>query len=131
MRWCSIGRLASLLACVSCGSGGASLPDPGPDAGVDPSGMFGAISPQELGEICDWYAGRLGGYGRARSCGGFNATVPSTQAACASDLAKAVDCTVAEFESCIDAMIAGPCVAGAIPAGCIGLVSCGLQSQTM
>jgi len=129
MRWPAGWRWVLALGCLSCGGGGASLPDPGPDAGVDPSGMFGAISPQETGEICDWYAGRLCGYGRQRSCGGFNSTVPSTQAACITDLNMAVDCTVGEFESCIDAMIAGPCVAGEIPSGCVDLVSCGLQSQ--
>jgi hypothetical protein len=131
MRWSALGSLALLFGCVSCGGAGASLPDPGPDAGVDPSGMFGAISPQEMDEICDWFAGRLGGYGRERSCGGFNATVPSTQAGCVADLDMGVDCTVGEFESCIDAMIAGPCVAGDVPIGCVDFVSCGLESQGM
>jgi hypothetical protein len=116
--------LGILWSCAPGCGGGATLPDPGPDAGIDPSQDLSTTPPAELGMLCDWLAGRLGGYGRSRSCGGSNLSSPADQAACVTELQTApTTCTAGDLEGCTDAVLAGPCVAGAIPAGCFNLLS--------
>jgi hypothetical protein len=123
--WISLGGLASLGIClVGCGSGeGRELPDPGPDAGIDPSTPLSGLTPGEEIELCQWIAGRLGGYDRRVTCsdGDFISSKPScpsppTPFACYD--------TVGEMESCING-IAGGCTA--LPSTCLSvLLDCGM-----
>lgn len=66
--------------------------------------------PAERGMLCDWNAGRLGGYGCKTSCdGGVGVTVKADQAACKAAFKDTCEATVTEFEDCTKAMAANPC----------------------
>jgi len=116
--------------CVSCGEGGVTLPDPGPDAGVDRSQTFGGASAAQLGTFCDWTAGRLGGYGRSATCGGVTLRSPAGgQSECVTTLQQVpASCpvTIGEYQDCVNAIVMGPCTAGAIPQQCLSLFVCAM-----
>ena len=119
--------VAALAICPgACGGSSPTLPDPGPDAGIDPSQRVPEVPPADLAAFCDWMAGRLGGYGRQRSCGDVRLSSPSDQAACVKTLQMvSVVCAIGDLESCANAVVSGPCMAGVVPGGCANLVSCG------
>ena len=112
------------------GGGDPSLPDPGPDAGLDPAQGVKGSSTAELATICDWTAGRLGGYGRSTMCGDISIhSPPGGQAACLMAFEQMpVTCAVTfgQYEDCVNAAVMGPCVSGVFPAPCVPLLSCAM-----
>jgi hypothetical protein len=128
----SVALLLPMLLLAGCGSGlPPALPDPGPDAGLDGSSstLLVSLTPSDLAGLCDWTAGRVGGYGRRRVCGGLTLTAPANQMTCVTGFGSvqpSCTATVADFEGCVNAAIDGPCTAGAIPAACFFLLSCGM-----
>jgi hypothetical protein len=92
---------------ISCGGGGRELPDPGPDAGVDPSTTLSNATPAEQMQICEWIAGRLGGYGRRVTCS--DGDYLSDAASCANLPPDPTDCyhTIGEVESCVNGVVGG------------------------
>jgi hypothetical protein len=119
---------AALVA--ACGDGGMTLPDPGPDAGVDRSQTLGGASAAQLGLFCDWNAGRLGGYGRSATCGGVTVRSPAGgRSECVTTLQQipaSCPVTIGEFQDCVNAIVMGPCTAGAVPQQCVSLFVCAM-----
>ena len=118
-----------MFVLVACGSGAPALPDPGPDAGLDGSTPLVSLTPSEVASLCDWSAGRVGGYGRRRVCGGLTITTAANQATCVTNISgvdPSCTATLGDFEGCVNAAIDGPCTAGAIPSACFFVFSCGM-----
>ena len=134
MRLALAAAAVAIVSCFSaCDSGSsASLPDPGPSTGLDTTAPIAGLSPVEDATLCDWVAGRLGGYGRTRTCGDAKVSSPATQAACVSDfesLTTGCPITVGDLQSCVNASLAGPCPSGSLPADCFNLIGDGLSSS--
>ena len=120
----------ALAVAAACGSGsGRTLPDPGPDAGLDRTKLLTAASASDVAVLCDWTAGRVGGYSMRHVCGGLTLTTPANQAMCVSGFGTidpSCTATLGDFEDCVNAGINGPCTAGSIPAACLFLLFCGM-----
>ena len=84
----------------------------GSHAPIDSTRLLGTLTDREWGQICDWEADRLGGYGHPASCeANFTPMAPPDQARCVSAvrITEPCDLTVASFERCIDQRVANPC----------------------
>jgi hypothetical protein len=93
---------AALLAVLSvsgCGGG-----DGGP-AGVDGNKQISATTQTEKESLCDWVAGKLGGYGTAQTCQESLIEAPADKADCLSGFPSCA-IKVSQFESCIEKIIA-------------------------
>jgi len=114
------------LALGSCN--GQGWTDPGPDAGVDRTHAVAGASFDDQIRLCDWLAGRLGGYNRTRKCGQIPITSGPNQSACIASLEDitTAECTFnfGEFEDCLNAIINGPCTDDDIPRACYILADC-------
>jgi hypothetical protein len=120
--------IASLLS-SSCGDGGATLPDPGPTSSLNTTSTIYGLSATDDATLCEWLAGRLGGYGRSQKCGETTVSSPSSEAQCVSVFDSfSADCpiTVGDFQGCVNVVVTGTCPSGSIPAACANLVSLGL-----
>lgn len=83
-------------------------------SGVSGTKTMGQLSDAEKGTLCDWQAGRSGGYACKHTCdGGTSTTNKASQAACKSALKATCPATVAEAEACIAAIASDPCNLGA------------------
>jgi hypothetical protein len=114
------------LGLAACGSSEApATPDPVPP-GLDPADGLLQLSTADTAKLCDWVAQELGGYGgRSKACGEITLTSYANQATCISVFqAEPIICTVGGLESCVNAVIVGPCQAGFVPAGCESILSC-------
>ncbi|CAN5728729.1 hypothetical protein BH11MYX4_BH11MYX4_15550 [soil metagenome] len=82
-------------------------------SGVGGTKTIGELSDTEKGLLCDWQAGRAGGYGCTRTCdGGVSTTNKANRAACTTSLKATCPATVAEAEACIAAIANDPCNLG-------------------
>jgi hypothetical protein len=84
------------------GAPDANLPD------IDPNADTTTLTNMQLGELCDWAVGELGGYGTTTKCvhngGGLMSVVnPQNQAMCIATAFKFYcSVTVGEYEGCIE-----------------------------
>jgi hypothetical protein len=90
------------------GSSGSATTAP-----LDPSATLPSLSAAQKGELCDWVASRLGGYGTTTSCpGGTGIMVAANQADCVAGLAVSADscqATVQDEYNCINSVVQLPC----------------------
>jgi hypothetical protein len=120
---------AGLLLAAACGGGdgSGSLPDPGPTSGIDPSTPLDLLTPAQATTLCQWTAGRIGGYSRSISCGNGNYLSSESSAGCDSAGGMVAGCTetVRTVEACVNGVVdQAPCTGLPIP--CINLiVDCG------
>jgi hypothetical protein len=116
-----------LVLVLGSACGGQGWTDPGPDIDVDPTHQVSGSSFDDRVRACDWLAGRLGGYGRNRTCGDITFTSTPSQSQCTAFLASlSAECalTYGELAACTNALINGPCAAGTTPDACYALVAC-------
>jgi hypothetical protein len=107
--------------------GGQGWTDPGPDAGIDRTHQVAGSSFDDRVRLCDWLAGRLGGYNRSRTCGMIPFTSTPNQSQCTTGLANTpAECTLTygELEDCMNALINGPCAADTVPSACDAVAAC-------
>src|SRR5579872_5795558 len=105
---------AAGLAVGGCGGGtGAS--------GVASDKRIDSLSPAERGALCDYQAGRFGGYGKSMDCGGgLSIDAPDSQAACVAQFPPTCAATVADFEACENQISCS----NVIPPACASLLGC-------
>jgi hypothetical protein len=124
---CVVALVSSALAGCGGGSGGGDLPDPGPDAGIDPTTPLSTLTPAQQEELCQWVAGRFHGYGRRITCtDGDYLTSQSSCSASPEASTFSADCedTIGDIEDCINSAVGG---CPALPDECISLlVDCGM-----
>jgi hypothetical protein len=92
--------LLAVLSVSGCGGGSDSGP-----AGVDGSKQISDLSLAEEEALCDWFAGKAGGYGKPKTCAEGFISAPADKAECIADFP---DCSVkvSVFESCIEKIMA-------------------------
>jgi hypothetical protein len=90
--------LATMMA-AGCGGG-----DGGP-AGVDGTKQISAASASDKAALCDWFAGKVGGYGTPSTCADGFIEAPPTKQECL-DSFPSCAVTVSQFEDCIDTIVA-------------------------
>jgi hypothetical protein len=116
------GALAGLL--LACSDGSGSLPDPGPTSGIDPHTMLAMLTSEQATTLCQWTAGRMGGYSRTISCGQNNTLSSQSALGCDSAGTMLYACntsTVGTVEACVNDVVAqSPCTA--YPPPCINLI---------
>jgi hypothetical protein len=122
-----------LLASCDGDDSGPALPDPGPDSGLDPSQAMIDLTEEEVGTLCDWGAGRFGGYNRGRTCsdGSYLGSQKSRQA-CVNDWKNApASCTatVGKIEDCINGTVKATTCTG-VDFNCFELLFCALKIPT-
>ena len=122
--------LITTLSVASCGDGGgATLPDPGRSSGLDTTTTIYGLSAADDATLCDWAAGRLGGYGRSRQCGVITISTPASEAECVSvfqSFSAVCPITVLDFQDCLNTAVDGPCPSGSIPGACSNFAYGGL-----
>jgi hypothetical protein len=117
--------LVLVLVLGSCG--GQGWTDPGPDIDVDPTHQVSGSGFDDRVRLCDWMAGRLGGYDHTRTCGEVTFTSAPNQSQCTTFLASIPsECTLTygELAGCVNALINGPCPAGTVPEACYAVGDC-------
>jgi hypothetical protein len=103
-----VAAFAAQWSAIGCGSGGSSG---GPPPPIDRSTEIVAISATEHGELCDWAAAELGGYGSMVSCGN-DVTVgayPSHDACVGQSFQSGCTATVGQYEDCVTAAAPSLC----------------------
>jgi hypothetical protein len=114
--------LAGLL--LACGGGSSSIPDPGPTSGIDPMTVLNMLTPAQATTLCQWTAGRLGGYSRTISCGQNTSFSSQSDLECTSGGTMLYACstsTVRTVEACVNGVVAQtPCTT--YPPPCVNLV---------
>jgi hypothetical protein len=98
-------------------------------SGLDPSKKISALSDAELGQLCDWTAARLGGYGTTKQCpGGITIRNRADRAACVGGTDRtAATCTatVAQAEACVLLQVQDICsLASLSNPNCQALLGC-------
>ncbi|HMA91525.1 MAG TPA: hypothetical protein VKP30_02520 [Polyangiaceae bacterium] len=132
----SLGASLAVALFVSWGCGGSDdeardLPPPGPPpAEIDPARMLNALTAPEKGELCDWQASQIGGYGSSPTCkDGSPVTVAKSQNACIQAMPTSASCdaTVQDLIDCIYRVATEPCQSTLFMSDeCDPLVSCAL-----
>jgi hypothetical protein len=123
-RWKGGGLVAvltgALLGASACGSGA----DPGPSSGLPRDAAVKTLSPADEGTLCDWVAGRIGGYSHRITCanGNFVMAAMSRMACEQGQATSTCNYTVGQVEDCTNATIAAPCAG--IAAACQPLIFC-------
>jgi hypothetical protein len=83
-----------LAGCGSSGGGSTS-------SGVDTTKRLDSLSAAEKGQMCDWIASKMGGYGASKSCGAdLTLEAPASQAECVAEMPATCAATVAQLEAC-------------------------------
>jgi hypothetical protein len=94
---------------------------------VDPTTMLASLTSADHQELCNWVAGRLGGWGASVMCSdGDTFSGPASESSCAQQSMSAVTCTetVADLQDCINQIVGG---CQAIPVTCLNLLfDCGM-----
>ena len=117
----------SLFACAcSDNDDGRSLPDPGPVSGVDRETPYAMVPPDELDMLCEWTAGRIGGWGHRATCGdGSYLTASRSLAECHASYSNFdfEECpyVVGDLEDCVNGIVDG---CPSLPSSCLDLASC-------
>jgi hypothetical protein len=113
---------------AGCGSSssGSALPDPGPSSGLGRTTPLSSLTPMQRAQLCDWSAGRFGGWGVTKTCANGNTlTSAQSEATCTYQLGNASSsctATVGNVEDCIDDAVPA---CQAIPVPCLDLIACG------
>jgi hypothetical protein len=119
---CEAGAFLGLLLAVACSSDSNSIQDPGPVSGIDPTTMLNMLTPAQAATLCQWTAGRMGGYSRTISCGQESWSSQSNLGCQAAGMTiYACTGTVGTVEGCVNALVGpGPCTQ--LPVPCVNLV---------
>lgn len=105
-----------------------TTPTTTPTSGVSGTKTVGELSAVEAGTLCDWAAGREGGYGCKHTCTGGTSTTNKSAAACNNVFKATCPATVAQVEACTVAISADPCdLTVALGAACKPLTQAGCQ----
>jgi hypothetical protein len=122
MRWLSIALVSMLAAC-----GGSSEDDGGGSSGLDPDERVVTLDDTEVGVMCDWVSGQLGGYGHEFACeNGQTVRTQASREECVSstrDLDESCPVTVTDYEDCTNALDGDLCGLLSEPA-CLPLFEC-------
>ena len=101
---------------------------PGVRSGLDPARRVASLGDTELGQLCDWGVGTIGGYGAVTYCpGGGGRTNSPSRAACIAGHDRSARCyaTVGQMESCLVALSLDPCSQAVLSSpDCLALASC-------
>ena len=91
----------AIALCAGCSSSGTS----GGDPGVNGSTQISATNDAEKMNLCNWFAGMVGGYGATPSCSMALIEAPPSEADCVSTFP---DCAVpvSTFEACVRTIVA-------------------------
>jgi hypothetical protein len=123
---------AATMSVAGSGCGGSSSSDAGTDAGSDVSGpglntRLVDLSEAEAAALCDWVAGRFGGYGQGVTCGdGLTVSARQTRELCVMDyrtVSSTCAVTVGDIQACANQAV-GPPVCATVPQICLALLSC-------
>jgi hypothetical protein len=123
--WAGVPVIGVLVACGSSGPG-RTLPDPGPSTGLDRAMQLSALTPAQDSQLCDWVAGRVGGYGQRATCSNGDYLYAESQSQCMNPDGGLASCTrtVGDLEDCVNGVVGG---CPALPFVCIDLLtSCGM-----
>lgn len=116
------GALAGLL--LACGDGSSSLPDPGPASGIDATTRLDMLTAEQATTLCQWTAGRMGGYSRTISCGQNNTLSSQSALGCNSGGTMLYACntsTVGTVQACVNGVVGQtPCTS--FPPACVNLI---------
>ena len=122
--------LAAGVAGPACGDS-AKLPDPGPSSGVDANTRIPALSDADAIALCDWIAGRFGGYGQGVTCtDGTTLSARQSRELCVGDFhntSPTCTATVGNLEECTNGAVAQPRCA-TVPAVCFVILTCMLAA---
>ena len=102
----------TLVALAACGgSSGTGKCGSAPSPAIESTTPVAQLTPMQGGELCDWSACILGGYGAHYACGGDTTVYAEPdQATCVSSMANATcTATIADFTGCLDAIAGDPC----------------------
>ena len=113
-------------AATGCGNGGSQLP--ATSSGLSRMAAVDSLTLTQLAALCDWSAGRQGGYGHVVQCGDGGSAGPyQDQMACVENVdfysASCPTLTVGDSENCINALAVDPCSV-ATNDGCAALRQC-------
>jgi hypothetical protein len=118
--------LAIGAAGPACGDS-TPLPDPGPSSGLAPTSRITDLSDADGGALCDWIAGRFGGYGQGVTCtDGTTLSARQTRELCVMDFqntSATCTATVSDLEQCTNGAVAQPRCA-TVPSVCFVILSC-------
>jgi hypothetical protein len=128
-----VGSLVVAVSTAGAGCGGGSsgssapLSDPGPSSGLNRSEALRSLTAAQRTQLCDWSAGRFGGWGVTKHCAD-GSTVSSAQSedTCTYQLSNASSsctATVGNVEDCIDGAVP---TCSAIPIQCLEFLSCAM-----
>lgn len=133
LRVVFVGSFAVALSTAGAGCGGGSstssppLPDPGPSSGLNRSEALTSLTATQRTQLCDWSAGRFGGWGVTKHCAdGTTVSSAESEATCTYQLSNAsASCTatVGNVEDCIDQAVP---TCSAVPFACLEFLSCGM-----
>ena len=103
------------------------MPDPGPSTGLDANARIVDLSLADATALCDWVAGRFGGYGQGVTCTD-NTTLSARQSRelCVMDfqnVSSTCTATVGNIQDCTNGAVAQPRCA-AVPAVCFVILTC-------
>jgi hypothetical protein len=98
-------KVSLLLALSLAGCGGGSSGSSATASGVATTKHIPALTDAEKGTICDWFVGKVGGYGATSSCDQATLNAPANKAECTTQF-PSCDVTVSDFEGCVNAMVA-------------------------
>jgi hypothetical protein len=119
---------ALLMGVANAGCGGdSSLPDPGPSSSLDPSTRLVDLSEADVITLCDWTAGRFGGYGQGVTCSdGLTVSARQSRELCVMDYRSAsstCSVTVGDIQTCTNQAV-GPPVCATVPQACFAILTC-------
>jgi hypothetical protein len=86
---------AALLGC----SGGAGTSGAMSGSGVDGTKLVSALTMDERGKICDYFASLVGGYGKSNDCGQGSFWPPMSQSDCIQQF-SICDAKESDYEAC-------------------------------
>ena len=84
----------------TAGGGGSSGTNNG--SGVDGTKLVSALTNDEKGKVCDYFASLVGGYGKSNTCGMGSFQPPATQADCIQQF-SICDAKISDYEACAKA----------------------------
>jgi hypothetical protein len=119
--------LTTAVAGSGCGGADSMTPDPGPSSGIGASTRIVDLTDAQGTALCDWVAGRFGGYGHGVTCtDGTTLSARQTRELCMTDYLNAPStctATVGDVESCTNDGV-GPPTCSSVPASCFAVISC-------
>ena len=129
MRWSTRLAAALLLTLGPAACTGSEQEEVPPESGVDRSEPFPDLNLNEMLALCDWTAGKLGGYGMTQDCGTFLGTHQECIDAMDEPLRGGCALTVGAWEDCVSALGGDPCRLETVEpdARCVPLVECGVR----